>query len=301
MNQRVIGWLALGPGHRGRSLLIVPTQRPRPEYLYGLSLPIVAAAAWAADTLIRRWGLADALRLCMPAAILVSFPAYGTYYVPPPGKAPSRPLLETVRRLEPYADRISAPGAVFLAGEHSFSLGGYLVRPRVDPRPRVLGNETFSQLGEGEPVEAFLERFAVTLVYLDEGVGLEAPLESRSTGPSWTASGTNGWRTLASRIEAAGAWLRVAAPGPCSVTGLRRLKPRLGLSSSGLDRVRSGRKPPERCGTGRVETNSGLLRDTASFWDAVSSRRSDVVRALYARYPLVPRSYIDRHFSRFHE
>ena len=126
MKQRVIGWLALAPAIAVALFLIVPTQRPRPEYLYGLSLPIVAAAAWAADTLIRRWGLGDALRLCMPALILLSFPAYGTYYVPPPGEAPARPLLDTFRRLERYDDRISAPGAVFLAGKHSFSLGGYL-------------------------------------------------------------------------------------------------------------------------------------------------------------------------------
>lgn len=54
-----------------------------------------------------------------------------------------------------------------------------------------------------------------------------------------------------------------------------------------------------RKGRAIAETNSDILRDTASFWDAVSSRPSDVLRALYSRYPLVPRFYIDRHFSRF--
>lgn len=216
MDQRVIGWLTLGPAAAVALLLIVPTQRPRPEYLYGLSLPIVAAAAWAADTLIRRWRLGDALRLCMPALILISFPAYGAYYVPSPGTGPSRPLLETVRRLEPYADRISAPGAVFLAGEHSFSLGGYLVRPRVDPRPRVLGTETFSQLGEIEPVEAFLERFAVTLVYLDEG--MVSKLRSNPVHRTFLeASGMSGWRALASGSNGASSWMLL--------TGDRRMNP----------------------------------------------------------------------------
>ena len=42
-----------------------------------------------------------------------------------------------------------------------------------------------------------------------------------------------------------------------------------------------------------------VLRDNEPFWNAVSSRPSDVLHALYSRYPLVPRSYIDRHFSRF--
>jgi hypothetical protein len=205
----VVGWLALVPAALVALFLIVPTQRPRPEYLYGLALPIVAAAAWAADTLVRRWGLLDLLRLSMPAAILLAFPAYGTYFVPPPGKAPARPLLEAVRRLEPCADRISAPGAVFLAGEHSFSLGGYLVRPRVDPKPRVLGTETFSQLGDSERVDAFLGRFEVTLVYLDEGV-----VSKLSSNPLHRAFleglGTNGWQTLASGQTAGSRWLLLA-------------------------------------------------------------------------------------------
>lgn len=47
------------------------------------------------------------------------------------------------------------------------------------------------------------------------------------------------------------------------------------------------------------ETPADPLRDTEAFWSAVSSRRSDVVRALYARYPAVPRSYIARHFLNF--
>lgn len=54
-----------------------------------------------------------------------------------------------------------------------------------------------------------------------------------------------------------------------------------------------------RRGRPEGEPPADPLRDTDSFWSAVSSRRSDVVRALYARYPLVPRSYIARHFLNF--
>ena len=204
-----IGWLALVPAATVALFLIVPTQRPRPEYLYGLSLPIVATAAWAADTLIRRWGLLEGLRHCMPAAMVLCFPAYGTYFTLPPGQVPSRPLLETLRRLEPYADRISAPGAVFLAGQHSFSLDGYMVRPLVSPRPRVLGTETFSRLGAGEHVEAFLEQFEVTLVYLDEGA--VSKLRSNPLHRTFLeASGSNGWQTLACGQSVGARWLLLA-------------------------------------------------------------------------------------------
>ncbi len=206
--ERVIGWLALTPAAAVALLLIVPTQRPRPEYLYGLSLPIVAAAAWAVDVLIRRWRQLDRFTLWIPVAMVLPFVAYGTYFTSPPGQAPARPLLETVRRLEPYEDRISAPGAVFLAGQHAFSLDGYMVRPRVTPPPRVLGNETLSRLDNAEPVENFLERFKVNLFYLDEGV--ISKLRSNPLHRSFLDKlGTNGWRLLATGIAKENEWMLV--------------------------------------------------------------------------------------------
>jgi 2-polyprenyl-3-methyl-5-hydroxy-6-metoxy-1,4-benzoquinol methylase len=47
------------------------------------------------------------------------------------------------------------------------------------------------------------------------------------------------------------------------------------------------------------EAPADPLRDAGAFWKAVSTRRADVARALYARYPLVPRTYVARHFLRF--
>jgi hypothetical protein len=145
----------------------------------------------------------------MPALIVLSFLACETYFVPPVGTAPARPLLDAVRRLEPYAGRISAPAAVFLAGEHSFSLGGYLVRPRVTPEPRVLGTETFARLGAGEPVEVFLERSGVALVYFDEGV-VSKLLSNPLHRAFLEAPGPSGWRTLASGQAAESRWLLLA-------------------------------------------------------------------------------------------
>jgi hypothetical protein len=206
--RRFIGWLALAPAAVVVLLLIVPTQRPRPEYLYGLSLPIVAVGAWAADALLRRRGLLDDVSFWTPIAMVLPFLAYGTYFTPPPGQAAARPLLETIRRLEPYHDRISAPGTVFLTGQHAFSLGGYMVSPRVEPPPRVLGNEVLSRLGDTEPVEAFLERFGVNLFYLDEGVS--AKLRSNLLHRTFLDSlGANGWRTLASEWAGADEWLLI--------------------------------------------------------------------------------------------
>jgi len=57
---------------------------------------------------------------------------------------------------------------------------------------------------------------------------------------------------------------------------------------------RRGEDPPHDAGP-----LAGRLPDGDAFWAAVEERRSDVVRALYARYPLTPRSYVARYFLTF--
>lgn len=206
---RLLGWLALVPAAAVALLLIIPTQRPRPEYLYGISLPIVAAAAWRADSLLRRFALTERFQLWMPIVMLLTFLSYGTYYAPPPGHPPARPLLETVRRLEPYQDRISAPGTVFLAGQHAFSLDGYLVRPGVTPRPRVLGNEVLSRLDDSDSVEAFLDGFGVNLFYIDE-TSLKTFRSNTLRDGFLKNVGSNSWIALATSCAGQNDWTLMA-------------------------------------------------------------------------------------------
>jgi hypothetical protein len=228
-----VGWLALVPAAAVALLLIVPTQRPRPEYLYGLSLPIVAAAAWAADVLLGRLGLLARAGFLAPVAMACALIAAPRYYVPPGGGAPVRPLLDTLRRLEPFQALISDPRTVLAAGPHSFSLSGYLVwpdrptyaqaavQPLVEaadgraPRVRPLVSPDLADLRDDGSPESFLGERGVNLVYLDEAT-CRAWRENPAHARFLASLGTNGWKTLAGAWPATGEWLLIgkARPGP---------------------------------------------------------------------------------------
>jgi len=67
---------------------------------------------------------------------------------------------------------------------------------------------------------------------------------------------------------------------------------------------RDGRVAADRQGPGSGLVSGDpppldLLRDADTFWAAVATRLPDVARALYARYPVVPRSYVEAYFLSF--
>ena len=73
--------------------------------------------------------------------------------------------------------------------------------------------------------------------------------------------------------------------------GFTRIESRAGLWTR-LRRLLPGR----RYDAGPL---AGRLPDGDAFWAAVEERRDAVARALYARYPLTPRSYVARYFLTF--
>ena len=73
-------------------------------------------------------------------------------------------------------------------------------------------------------------------------------------------------------------------------------------SGSGSNRLRTMVWSLFRCEKGQPPDAgplAGRLPDGDAFWAAVEERRGDVARALYARYPLTPRSYVARYFLTF--
>jgi len=221
-----LGWLSLIPAAAVTLLLVVPTQRPRPDYLYGLTLPIVAAAAWAADTLLRRIGPVPRLAFLTPVAMACALIAAPFRYVLPTGTAPVRPLLDTLRRLEPFQARISDPQTVLAPGLFSSSLRGYLIRlDRVSyahavlrPQaqwmseagltPKVIGPLELGSPGGDESLETFFAEHGVNLVYLDEQTCRayrSNPVHRRFLD----SLGTNGWRMLAGACDGMGEWLLI--------------------------------------------------------------------------------------------
>jgi len=233
-HEHAIGWLALAPAAAVAVLIIVPTQRPRPEYLYGLSLPIIAAAAWSVDVLRRRWPPMDRFTFWIPAAMGGLLLAVPYYYVLPAHADATRPLLETIRRLEPSQAVISNPRTVFAAGPFAFNIRRYLVRASAESylqaqlrpqsdwlteqglAPKVLGPSQLGPLPDHSTVESFLDERGINMLYLDEEM-CRGVLANAAHRPFLEGIGRNGWRLLAGGRSGNGDWMLVARATPAGV------------------------------------------------------------------------------------
>jgi hypothetical protein len=196
--QPVWGWVVLFAGGLSAGLVLV-VERPRAEYLYGLTILLMAAAGWSAAALSARWATARRWRpavVGLAVAVLVVWPGY---YDLIGDRAHPRELLETYQRLRPFSDLIADPHTRFLKGDYNAAVAAYLGH-------RPDGVLDYSLLDERDPffpLARFLDQRGVNLVYVDESL-LET-LES-SLDPLASAPETHGWRVLAADDTAGARW-----------------------------------------------------------------------------------------------
>ena len=183
---RMGAWLFIVGTVVPHSLVVTLTQRPRPSYLFDLGvclMGIVATCCWA---LWRRWAGApsaiatDSVRRKSAVALLwlmiLLALVVPSYYEGASGTP--RPLLESYRRLAPFAELIGRDDAVLLVNGHSFELAHYIGRSR----PRALD---YSQivLDPAGKIDAFLDERGVNLFYVDETLASRLPRSSLFVDP----------------------------------------------------------------------------------------------------------------------
>jgi len=173
------------------SNLIVATQRPRPEYLYSLSVFLMILVATCAMAIlgrlrIDRWGRAAA-PLVMVLPIFLARSTYGTAKHHPP-----RPIAREYERLRPYRSLLARPDTV-LVSEYPFEAGMYLGLGL----PKVYDYSEFDQMPVQQELAEFLRSRGVNLILID-GKAREL-LKSRH--PEQLAEferrcGVNGWKLI---------------------------------------------------------------------------------------------------------
>jgi len=159
---RRMAWLAL-LSVAATSLVIIPTQRPRPSYLFALSLLLMALLATAAFALTRRWAASSWVRRMMAAIMVLlplTVPGYWASALPP---GPSS-MTATYRRLKPFQVLIDHPTRLFLAGDFAPYVHNYLGFAH---GPAALGYDAFDTLAPDTTLAAFLDSRGVGLLYLD--------------------------------------------------------------------------------------------------------------------------------------
>ena len=121
---RALGWLSM-LAVAAVAAPIIATQRPRPEYLYFLSVFLMILIVTCGLAIVpHRLLLAEGVRRWAPLAMVVPIAfarsAYGTA-----GHHARRPLMQEYQRLLPYQPLIADRGAILLS-EHAFEISLYL-------------------------------------------------------------------------------------------------------------------------------------------------------------------------------
>ena len=170
---RAWGWMAL-LALAATATLAALWQRPRPEYLYALSVAILALIGMCAMAYADRWPASKRIRAAIPIAailLVVLLPAHFTSgYVTPQVDRPGRPQKELVDRLYPIRTELRGDRVKLLAtsaGAGCAYLGGD------DPCNPVFWKPILAGERSGAVAEALAAR-RVDFIYLDE-VELQRP------------------------------------------------------------------------------------------------------------------------------
>jgi hypothetical protein len=163
---RAWGWLALG----SLAATVVPVmvwQRPRPEYLYGLSVFILSVVGLCAMAWVDRWPGLRRLRAAIPLAavlLVVLVPShFSSGYETPLIGRPGRPFKAMVEHLYPMREELRGARVRLLA---TYAEPGCLYIGGYDPCTGLTWNDMGSSSSAGD-VSRALAANDVDYIYVD--------------------------------------------------------------------------------------------------------------------------------------
>lgn len=189
---RLLGWLGMLAVALVDILLIVPTQRPRPAYLFSLTVLMMCMLGTCILIIFSRF---RPLRRAAPFAAAIAFPlllfmpsAYGNRDHPG-----ARPVYDDYERLHEYEKLLARPTTVFL-GECPAEMHSFLGLD-LGPPQHWYDYNVFSELKTRQTLESFLGARRINVLEL-QGTEL-LKLESSHPGifrEFLVAGGQVGWR-----------------------------------------------------------------------------------------------------------
>jgi hypothetical protein len=203
VSDRAWGWLALGSlGVTG--VVVMIWQHPRPSFVFGLSVFILATIGLCTMAYADRWPVLKQLQAAPPLLallILISVPShYGSGYQTPQLGRPGRPIHDMVKRLEPFDDQLRGAGRALMA-TYAASGCSYIGKDRPC---KAVGWKAIVHRPEGTSLQSALDARAVDFVYADEADFQDPSLRTALGDPAF-----QGWRHLAPTGEG---WILLRHP-----------------------------------------------------------------------------------------
>jgi hypothetical protein len=202
---RAWGWVALG-ALGAMAVVVLLWQRPRPEYLFALSVLILAVVGMSAMAFVDRWPVLKRAGAAIPLVallLLILVPAhYDSEYVTPGVGRPDRPIKAMVDRLYPVRGGLRGEDARLLA---TYPVDGCNYVGGDDPCSPVSWDAVLRRASAASAREA-LERERVDFIYVDE-MDLEDPAIADAVHGARAA----GW-SRAEHSRPDDGWLLLRAP-----------------------------------------------------------------------------------------
>lgn len=177
-------------------LVVALTQRPRPEYLYGLTVGLVALAGLCTSALLRRLGGTQVVAPFAVGLIVVLLIALPSYYHPRP-----RPVHDALERLQVIRESLQQPGSVLVTSGYGYEICSYLA----DTANRYCTSPSWAELkarATGErSIRDVLDQAKVTAIYADPQLQADPVLAQVLASPR-----SAGWRKIAAGTAADGPW-----------------------------------------------------------------------------------------------
>ena len=167
LKERALTWLILISAASVAFFVIIPMQRPRPSYLFGLTLFLMAISGMSFFAITFDRPKFQFLSRFLPVLMILMLTFSQPYYI---NYHNTRPLLNLYRRFLPFQSEISHQDTVFLSREYSNELCSYLMKSEIC-YPLSYNNPDFwDQLSLEESLNTFLENLGVNLFYIDRSL-----------------------------------------------------------------------------------------------------------------------------------
>jgi hypothetical protein len=178
------------------TLAVALTERPRPEYMYAMTIGVMALGGACLSAVLRRGGVS---RFAAPVGIVLTVILLA---VAPPfySKGP-RPIRDAVSHLQIVRGTLRQPQSVLITGRWNLEICAYLA----ETYARYCGSPDWSALAasvaSGVPLRQALERAHASVIYAEPVLLGNPALATLVGNPA-----RYGWRQLSAGSDDVGAW-----------------------------------------------------------------------------------------------
>jgi hypothetical protein len=178
------------------TLFVALTERPRPEYMYGLTVGIMVLVGAAGTALVRRVGW---MRFVAPGAVILLLALLAT--IPPFYSAGPRPIHDGVQRLQGVRGVLERPTSVLFTETPGGEICDYLAAGRTRHCSAADVTALAAQVATGRPLSSVLASNKVNVIYADPALAANPDFNSVLADP-----GAAGYRVVASGTGNDGRW-----------------------------------------------------------------------------------------------